>query len=155
MDASRLPRLVAGMCVVACAIAATPGIALADETPPRPNIVFILADDLGWTDLACYGSGYYETPHIDALRADGLKFTDAYTAAPNCAPTRACLMTGRYTPRHGIYTVGSGARQAQFRRMEPVENRTDLPLSEQTVADVLRGRLHDGYVWQVAPGDRR
>ena len=114
------------------------GVIAADTTAPRPNIVFILADDLGWTDLGCYGSGYYETPHIDALRAAGVKFTDAYTAAPNCAPTRACLMTGRYTPRHGIYTVNTGARgEEQFRRMVPVDNVTDLPLEEQTLADVL------------------
>ena len=105
----------------------------------KPNIVFILADDLGWTDLGCFGSGYYETPNIDRLAAQGMKFTSAYTNGPNCAPTRACLISGRYSPRHGIYTVGSGARgQAKFRKMVPVENRTKLPLSEVTIAEALR-----------------
>jgi arylsulfatase A-like enzyme len=104
-----------------------------------PNIVFILADDLGWTDLGCQGSKYYKTPNIDRLARQGLTFTSAYTAGPNCAPTRASLMTGRYTPRHGIYTVGTGARgEAKHRRLEPVENRTNLPLEEITVAQLLK-----------------
>ncbi len=109
-----------------------------EAAPQRPNVVFILADDLGWTDLGCYGSRYYETPHIDALRRDGLKFTQAYTCGPNCAPTRACLMSGQYTPRHGIYTVSTGARGLEkFRRMVPVKNRTDLPLDIVTLADAM------------------
>ena len=70
----------------------------------RPNIVFILADDLGWTDLGVMGSDYYETPNIDRLAAEGLLFDNAYAAAANSAPSRACMMTGMYTPRHGEYT---------------------------------------------------
>lgn len=73
----------------------------------RPNIVLLLADDVGWTDLGCYGSTYYETPHLDRLCREGMKFTDAYSAAANCAPSRACLVTGQYVPRHGVYTVGT------------------------------------------------
>src|SRR5687768_18022424 len=73
----------------------------------KPNVVFILADDLGWTDVACNGSKYYETPNIDRLAAEGLRFTSGYTCGPNCAPTRAALMTGQYGPRTGTYTVGS------------------------------------------------
>ncbi|WP_154858529.1 sulfatase [Cyclobacterium xiamenense] len=61
----------------------------------RPNIVLILADDLGWSDLGCYGSSYYETPNIDRFAAEALRFTDAYSSAPVCAPTRAALMTGK------------------------------------------------------------
>ena len=64
----------------------------------RPNIVFILADDLGWTDLGVMGSDYYETPNIDRLAAEGLLFDNAYAAAANSAPSRACMMTGMYTP---------------------------------------------------------
>lgn len=105
----------------------------------QPNIVFVIADDLGWTDLGCFGSKYYETPHIDRLAQQGMKFTAAYTNAPNCAPTRACFMCGRYTPRHGIYTVSTGARGLEkFRKMIPVDNKTRLPLSEVTVADALK-----------------
>ena len=79
-------------------------------TPSPPNIVLIYADDLGWRDLSVQGSGYYETPNIDRLAAEGIRFTDAYANAPNCAPSRAALMSGQYAPRTGIYTVASAAR---------------------------------------------
>ena len=68
----------------------------------QPNIVFILADDLGWSDLACYGNRFNETPAIDALAADGLRFTQAYAAAAICSPTRASILTGRYPATVGI-----------------------------------------------------
>ena len=63
--------------------------------------MFILADDLGWTDLGVMGSDYYETPNIDRLATEGILFDNAYAAAANSAPSRACMMTGMYTPRHG------------------------------------------------------
>ena len=111
---------------------------------PRPNIVFILADDLGWTDLGCYGSKYYETPNIDRLAAQGLKFTSGYTCGPNCQPTRAALMSGQYGPRTGVYTVGSIDRfNWQSRSLRPVDNITKLPLNKTTVAGALRKA---GYV---------
>ena len=115
-----------------------------DKVEDRPpNIVFIVADDLGWTDLGSYGSGFYQTPNIDSLARDGTRFTSAY-ANPNCAPTRAALMTGRYSPRTGVYTVASGARGLEeFRRMIPVENVTDLPLAEVTFAELFQSA---GYV---------
>src|SRR5262249_41486807 len=65
----------------------------------RLNVVIILADDLGWADLGCYGSSYHKTPHLDKLAAAGTRFTNAYAACPVCSPTRAALMTGRYPPR--------------------------------------------------------
>ena len=84
----------------------TPGRAPADA----PNILLIYVDDLGWTDLSVMGSQYYETPHIDSLARDGMLFTNAYANAPNCAPSRAALLSGQYGPRTGIYTVDSAAR---------------------------------------------
>ncbi|MPY91364.1 MAG: sulfatase-like hydrolase/transferase [Luteitalea sp.] len=109
------------------------------EEQRPPNIVLIVADDLGWTDLGSYGSTYYETPNIDRLVAEGMRFTAAY-ANPNCTPTRAALMTGRYGARTGVYTVGSGARGLErFRLMTPVDNITDLALEEITFPEVLRG----------------
>ena len=65
----------------------------------KPNFVFILIDDMGWTDLSCYGSTFYETPNIDRLASRGMKFTDAYAACPVCSPTRASIMTGKYPAR--------------------------------------------------------
>ncbi|HHK41272.1 MAG TPA: hypothetical protein ENJ50_02540, partial [Planctomycetaceae bacterium] len=67
---------------------------------PRPNIVLVLADDLGWTGLGCYGSEFYETPQIDRLASQGVRFTAAFSAGATCAPSRASIMTGLYTPAH-------------------------------------------------------
>ena len=68
----------------------------------KPNFILINVDDLGWTDLGCFGSKFYETPHIDGLAGDGMRFTDAYAACAVCSPTRAAIMTGRYPARLGV-----------------------------------------------------
>jgi len=94
----------------------------------KPNVVFILADDLGWTDLGCQGSKYYESPNIDKLAAAGLRFTDAYTCGPNCQPTRAALMSGQYGPRTGVYTVG-GIDRYNDREILPEDVPWSLPCS--------------------------
>ncbi|MEI7865940.1 MAG: sulfatase-like hydrolase/transferase, partial [Chthoniobacterales bacterium] len=75
----------------ACLLAAA---ALLHAAPPgvKPNIVFILADDLGWADLGCYGSAFHETPSLDRLAKEGMRFTDAYASAPVCSPTRASIL---------------------------------------------------------------
>ncbi|MFO0922923.1 MAG: sulfatase-like hydrolase/transferase [Pirellulales bacterium] len=104
----------------------------------RPNIIYILADDLGWTDTATYGSKYYETPNIDRLAAKGMKFT-RYHNCQNCQPTRAALMSGQYGSRTGVYTVGSIDRfNWQERTLRPVDNVTELPLDRSTIADQLK-----------------
>ncbi|MDA0373501.1 MAG: sulfatase [Planctomycetota bacterium] len=109
------------------------------DRPRQPHILLILADDLGYADLGCQGSGYYETPALDALAADGVRLTHAYSNGPNCAPTRAALQSGCYAPRTGVYTVGSGARgKPQFRRLEPAENRTDLDTGIRSLAEGMR-----------------
>jgi arylsulfatase A len=76
--------------------------AAAQTAPPKPNIVFILADDLGWAELGCYGNTFNETPHLDRLAVEGVRFTCAYSAAPVCSPTRASIMTGQHPVRVGI-----------------------------------------------------
>jgi len=65
----------------------------ADDAKKPRNVVFFLVDDLGWRDLGCYGSSYYQTPHIDRLASEGMRFTDAYAACNVCSPTRAAVMT--------------------------------------------------------------
>lgn len=103
-----------------------------------PNIIFILADDLGYTDLACFGSKYYETPNIDRLAAQGLKLT-SYHNCQNCQPTRAALMSGQYGPRTGVYTVGGiGRFEWETRPLRPVDNVDKLPLEKITVAQQLK-----------------
>ena len=101
--------------------------------------MFILIDDLGWQSVGFMGSRYYETPNIDKLAGQGVIFTSAYTNAPNCAPTRACLMSGQYTPRHGVYTVGSSARgKAHLRKLIPIPNKVMLDLDIVTIAEALK-----------------
>src|SRR3954451_15517752 len=124
--------LVVGLCVVAEGARAA--------RPDKPNVIFILADDLGYTDLACYGSGYYETPNIDRLAAQGMKFTNGYSCGPNCQPTRAALLSGQYGPRTGVYTVGSIERfDWRTRPLRPVDNTQRLPLDKMTYAQALKG----------------
>ena len=110
----------------------------------KPNIVFILADDLGWNNPGFMGSKYHETPNIDRLANQSVTFTNAYTNAPNCAPTRASIMTGQYTPRHGIYTVNNSDRgQAALRKLVPIKNKTILDKEKTTIAEALK---QAGYV---------
>jgi arylsulfatase A-like enzyme len=108
---------------------------------PLPNIVVIIIDDLGWRDLGFMGSEYYETPNIDQLATEGMTFTNAYSNAANCAPTRASLLSGQYTPRHGVYTVASSQRgKSAWRRLIPTENSEALPLDKITIAEALKGK---------------
>ncbi|MHC4624870.1 MAG: sulfatase [Planctomycetota bacterium] len=110
----------------------------------RPNFVFIFIDDMGWKDLGYMGSRYYETPNIDKLAGQGVVFTSAYANGPNCAPSRACLMSGQYTPRHGVYTVGNPERgKARLRKLIPIENKTTLDPKVVTIAEALKAA---GYV---------
>jgi arylsulfatase A-like enzyme len=104
----------------------------------RPNFVFILADDLGWTDLGCQGSTYYRTPNVDRLAKEGLRLTSFYVCQ-NCAPTRAALLSGQYAPRTGIYTVNTLARgREEDRKMRVPPNETRLSLNKVTVAETLK-----------------
>ncbi len=115
----------------------------------KPNIVLLYADDLGWTDLGCFGSRFYETPNLDRLAAQGMRLTAAYACAGNCAPSRACLMTGQYVPRHGVYTVGPKRRfddrkryphllRWDQRKLLAVDNAKGIPAEKITVAEALK-----------------
>ncbi len=113
-----------------------------------PNVVLVVIDDLGWRDAGCLGSDFYETPNVDRLAASGIQCTNAYATGPNCAPSRASLMTGMYPPRHKIYTVGDPDRgEAHRRKLVPSENRIALDPEITTIADVLRTAGYDtGFV---------
>lgn len=137
----------------------------------KPNIVFILADDLGWTDLGVMGSDYYETPNIDRLATEGILFDNAYAAAANSAPSRACMMTGMYTPRHGVYTVSPPDRGDRTKRKYiAIPNVEDVCADFVTMAEALQeqgyqcghigkwhlgddedgtGPLSQGFIWNV------
>jgi arylsulfatase A-like enzyme len=104
----------------------------------RPNIVLIVADDLGWADLGCYGSKYHKTPHIDRLAADGMRFTQAFAAAPVCSPTRASIMTGRHPARLGItdWLPGRPDRPDQKLLRPPLA--IELPADVPTLPQILK-----------------
>ena len=107
----------------------------------KPNILFINIDDLGYKDLGFMGSQYYETPNLDKFASEGMVFTQAYASASNCAPSRACLMSGLYTPRHEIYTVGNPDRgDTRTRRIIPVDNNVTLPDTIKTLAETLQAQ---------------
>jgi arylsulfatase A len=105
---------------------------------PRPNIIFILADDLGWADLPVYGNRFNEAPNLTRLAARGMRFTDAYAAAPVCSPTRASIMSGQYPARVGIIDFIPG-HWRPFEKVTVPSNRTQyLPTNIVTIAEALK-----------------
>ena len=124
-------------------------------TEKRTNIIFFLIDDLGWSDLGCYGSKYHLTPNIDKLAASGIRFTQAYSASPVCSPTRSAVMTGKNPARLGI-TDWIGASQ-KFRILVTPKNVKALPQNEVTFAEFLK---KSGYAtayfgkWHLGADDK-
>jgi arylsulfatase A-like enzyme len=122
---------------------------------PKPNVLFILIDDLGWTDLGVYGSTFYETPNIDQLAKEGMKFNNAYAASPVCSPTRASIMTGKYPSRINT-TDWFGAPQPKqakksptwkAKKLLPAAYTEYLPLEETTMAEAFKA---NGYTTFIA-----
>lgn len=109
----------------------------ADSSQQKLNIVLILADDLGWTDLACFGSDLHETPHLDRLARGGMKFTQNYSACTVCSPTRAALMTGKYPARLHITDWIPGQMPDNPKLLVPDWTKY-LPLEEITLADAFK-----------------
>ncbi|MDP7305395.1 MAG: sulfatase-like hydrolase/transferase, partial [Pirellulaceae bacterium] len=113
-----------------------PITARADER--RPNVVFFLVDDLGWRDLGCYGSSFYETPNIDRFAEQGVSFTQAYATCHVCSPTRASIMTGKYPARLQLTDWLPGRREFPFQKLKNAEIHQHLPLEEITIAEALK-----------------
>jgi len=105
------------------------------QPPRRPNVVLLLADDLGWRDLGCTGSTFYETPHLDRLAAEGMSFTHAYAACPVCSPTRVSVLSGKYPARLATTDYFGGRRKKQ---LLPAPYLDHLPLEETTLAEAFR-----------------
>ena len=115
-----------------------------DSKEKKPNIVLIMADDLGWSDLSYMGSNYYETPNIDKLAKSGMIFYNAYASSANCAPSRASMMTGKYHPDHGIYTVSPSDRGIdKTRKIIPTKNTENLDLDFFLIPEMLKS---EGYI---------
>jgi len=120
----------------------------------KPNIVFLLADDLGYMDVGCYNSKtFYETPSIDSLAKRGMKFTQGYAACCVCSPTRGSIMTGKYPPRFKITNFIGGSRSG---KMMPAPNADHLPLEEVTIAEALRDAGYATFFagkWHLGGGE--
>ena len=129
--------------LIALLLAPLAALDAADEH--KPNVIVILADDLGWADLSCYGSTFHESPNLDKLAAQGMRFTQAYSSSPYCSPSRAAIMTGRHPARVKItdYIPSNG----KSGKLLPAEMKMELPLEEVTLAEMLRDA---GYAtWHV------
>ncbi|MEM6395128.1 MAG: sulfatase [Bacteroidota bacterium] len=130
--------------------------------PPVPNVVFILADDLGVNDLSYNNADFYDTPHIDALAANGTVFTNGYAAAAVCSPSRASIMTGQSTAVHGI-TDWIGARWGQdwgdnhpYTRLSPPDYQKQLDTTKQTLAKLFKASGYSTFFagkWHLGPVD--
>lgn len=124
----------------------------------KPNILFVLVDDLGQRDIGCYGSSFYETPNIDKLAADGAKFSDAYAACPVCSPSRGCILTGRYPTRFGITDyIGAPLEPDKWKRntkLLPAPYKDRLALEEVTMAEALKANGYATFFagkWHLGP----
>ncbi|MDZ4848113.1 MAG: sulfatase [Pirellulaceae bacterium] len=120
----------------------------------KPNIIFILADDLGCMDVGCFNpKTFYETPNIDSLAARGMKFTQGYAACCVCSPTRGSIMSGKYPPRYGITNYIQGGRTG---KLNPAPNADHLPLEEVTIAEALRDHGYSTFFagkWHLGGGE--
>ena len=131
-----------------------PAAVTAAERPP--NIVFFLVDDMGWSDVGVFGSTFHDTPHIDALAEQGVRFTNAYAATHVCSPTRASLLTGKYPARLRLTDWLPGRREHAFERLLSAEKLAALPLEETTLAEALREHGYSTAIfgkWHLGTGD--
>jgi arylsulfatase A-like enzyme len=137
------PRLIIALAII-CSLKSCKSPKEILPNKALPNIVLINVDDLGWKDLGFMGSDYYETPHLDALAKESMVFYNAYAAAANCAPSRACMLSGLNTPRHGVYTVSPSDRgNPKTRQLIPIENTDHLSDTVYTLPQMLKSA---GYV---------
>ena len=124
------------MIVLCCAVFAAQ--ASVSGAPRSPNIIFFLADDLGWPDVGCYGSSFYETPAIDQLAKEGAKFDNAYATCQVCSPSRASILTGKYPARTDLTEWLGGKREEDHEKLHGAKKAKALPQGEITIAETLR-----------------
>ncbi|MFM7107655.1 MAG: sulfatase [Planctomycetaceae bacterium] len=150
------PHLLAAVLALV-AVAAAPGPAAPAAERRPPNVILVLMDDMGWRDVGFMGNDFVETPHLDALAKRGLVFAQAYASAPNCAPTRACLMSGQVTPRHGVYTVVDPRqpRGSPWHELMAADSKAELATEVVTIPEALKPRGYaTGFfgMWNLGRG---
>jgi arylsulfatase A-like enzyme len=127
------------LCLIASVVCLCVAIGDAASSEPKTNVVLILIDDLGWNDVGCYGSEYYQTPNIDGLASDGMRFADGYAACNVCSPSRAAILTGKYPARLLLTQwLPSGRWNAKKNRLREGRYVSNLPLEEVTIAEAMR-----------------
>lgn len=135
------------VCLLFAALIATAVQCQSKENSKRPpNVIIFLVDDLGWTDVACYGSEFYETPNLDKLAKEGARFTNAYAACHVCSPSRASIMTGKYPARMNLTDWLPGRNDYVFQKLKNVEVIQHLPNNEVTLAKALKDK---GYATAI------
>jgi arylsulfatase A-like enzyme len=128
-----ITRCLSGLTILLCGITCLCGAEV-----DRPNVVLFLVDDLGWRDLGCYGSTFYETPRIDEFARRSMRFTQAYATCHVCSPSRASLMTGKYPARLGLTDWLPGRKDFAFQKLKNARTRQRLPDRQPTIAEVLK-----------------
>ena len=103
-----------------------------------PNLLLIVADDLGWGDVGCYGSTFHETPNIDRLAKEGMRFNNAYATCHVCSPSRASILTGKYPARTDLTEWLSGRPERDFEKLHSAQKLMSLPDEEITLAETLK-----------------
>src|SRR5215469_13020700 len=121
-------------------MAASAALARAARPEPKLNFIIILIDDMGWTDLTSFGSKFYQTPNVDRLVSQGMKFTNAYAACPVCSPTRASIMTGKYPARLHLTDWIPGRKQWPTAKLLVPKFNQSLPSTDRTIAEALSPR---------------
>lgn len=151
-------RRISALIIVAVVLTGTANCQTTKDEKRPPNVIIFLIDDLGWTDLACYGSKFYETPNLDKLAKEGARFTNAYAACHVCSPSRAAILTGKYPARINLTDWLPGRNNYPFQRLKNVEVTQVLPTNEVTIAKALKDKGYNTAIvgkWHLgeAPND--
>jgi arylsulfatase A len=145
---------IAGLVIVCLTLGLLPN---AFAAPDRPNVVFILIDDLGYADVGCFGSSFYQTPNVDRLARQGMRFTNGYAACPVCSPTRASIQTGKNPARLHLTNFLKGMRKGKNSPILPADYADYLPVEEVTLGDAFKAA---GYAtcfvgkWHLGPSEQ-